>query len=162
MIIVIWGVSGCGKSTIAQLLAASLDCEFFDADDYHPEENREKMRAGIPLTDEDRWPWLEKLADILITQQQQEKSAILACSALRQIYRDKLSSGQENVAFVHLSGSFELISKRLSRREHEFMNSSLLHSQFDTLEPTSEGITISIDQTAESTCEEIRQKLALL
>ena len=155
MIVVVWGVSGCGKSTVGALLAQKLGCGFYDADDFHPEANVEKMRGGVPLTDDDRWPWLQRLAEILQGVARESDSAVLACSALKKAYRDVLRVNDEQVHFVQLAGSFELIRERLSTREHEFMNNSLLRSQFDTLEPSASSLVVPIGESPELICERI-------
>lgn len=134
---VVMGVSGSGKSTIAVLLAERLGWVFADADSFHPPANIEKMRAGIPLTDADRRPWLRSLADWMGDQADQGASTVLACSALRRNYRDLLS-GRTEVGFIHLHGPAELIESRMKARDH-FMPPSLLTSQFHTLEELQEG-----------------------
>lgn len=161
MIIVLWGVSGCGKSTVGQILATRLGCNFYDADDFHPASNVEKMRAGVALTDEDRWPWLDELARVLRTTLERNESAVLACSALRQVYRDRLTVDRDRVIFVQLKGSFELIESRLASREHEFMSSSLLRSQFDTLESPQEGLFVDIRDQPEQICTQVEKMLGI-
>jgi gluconokinase len=151
MIVVVMGVSGAGKSTIGELLASRLNCRFMDADQFHPAANVEKMAAGRPLTDEDRWPWLENLNVKL----RQEKKAVLACSALKESYRQALSTGLADCRFVHLRGSIDLIRARLEERKHRYMPASLLESQFATLEPPARAIGIDIGQAPERCVEEI-------
>jgi gluconokinase len=129
--IVVMGVSGCGKSSIGVLLSKSLGIRFTDGDDLHPQANKDKMAAGIALTDEDRWPWLELVGLTLGMPQ----GAIVACSSLKRSYRDRIRSIAPNAVFVHLSGSKELLMERLSNRKDHFMPASLLQSQLDTLEP---------------------------
>ncbi|MEW6688766.1 MAG: gluconokinase [Pseudomonadota bacterium] len=143
MIVVVMGVSGSGKTTIGRLLAARLGCEFVEGDDFHPPANIAKMAAGTPLTDEDRWPWLERLNQEL----RGRKNAVLACSALKDIYRGRLASGLERVRFVHLHGAFDLIQSRLRARKHLYMPASLLESQFAALEPPSEAIAVDVAET---------------
>ena len=155
MIVIVWGVSGCGKSTIGAMLARVMDCRFYDADDYHPAANIEKMRAGIPLNDDDRWPWLSILAERLTELSNASRSAVLACSALKERYREVLNVDADAVRFVQLAGIFELIAERLSVRQHEFMNNSLLRSQFDALEPSPESLVVSIDAAPEEICQRI-------
>jgi gluconokinase len=161
LIVVLWGVSGCGKSTVGALLAESLSCPFYDADDFHPPANIEKMRAAIPLTDDDRWPWLQRLADMLQDVVRKRGSAVLACSALKQSYRNVLSVDDEQVVFVQLAGSFDLIEKRMASRRHEFMNNDLLRSQFDTLEPAADGLVEDINAPPGQICTRIMARLGL-
>ena len=135
-IIIVMGVSSSGKSTVGQSIARRLHVPFLDGDGYHPDANVEKMRAGIPLTDEDRWPWLERLALALHEAADKKGAAVGACSALRQSYREYLTNKSgEPILFVHLSGTREVIAERMARRQHEYMPTSLLDSQFATLEP---------------------------
>jgi gluconokinase len=144
MIVVLMGVSGSGKTTIGTDMAARAGATFADADDYHPAANKAKMAAGHPLNDEDRQPWLETLNGVLRGWFEKGQSGILACSALKDRYRQTLQSGMPagTVQFVLLSGSKELITERLAARHHEFMNSSLLDSQFATLEPPKDALIV--------------------
>ena len=143
-IVIVMGVSSSGKSTIGQSIARRLHVPFLDGDGYHPQANVEKMRAGIPLTDEDRWPWLEKLAKALHEAANLKGAAAGACSALRQSYRDFLvEQAGEPILYVYLDGTKEVIAERMARRKHEYMPTSLLDSQFATLEvpdPASENV----------------------
>ena len=159
MILVVWGVSGCGKTTIGQQVATHLGWQFYDADDFHPSANVEKMRAGQPLTDEDRWPWLARLAELLEEHVASQQSAVLACSALRKIYREKLDVNAKQVQFVQLAGSFTLIRDRLAARNHEFMDPALLQSQFDTLEEDPVDWRVEIDAAPESVCDAITSRI---
>lgn len=134
-IIIVMGVSSSGKSTVGQSVARRLHVPFLDGDGYHPEANVEKMRAGTPLTDEDRWPWLERLAQALHEAADRKGAAVGACSALKRAYRDFLvEQAGEPILFVYLEGSREVIGERMARRKHEYMPTSLLDSQFATLE----------------------------
>ena len=147
-IIIVMGVSSSGKSTVGAALGRALHAPFLDGDQYHPEANVEKMRAGIPLTDEDRWPWLEALAAALKEAAEKKKKgvAVGACSALKRAYRDFITEkAGEPVLFVYLHGSREIISERMAKRSHEYMPTSLLDSQFATLEepdPAKENVMV--------------------
>ena len=140
MIVLVMGVSGSGKNTIGEPLAQRLGWKFIDGDDYHPPENVKKMAAGIPLQDEDRWPWLDRLNAVL----KKERQAVVACSALKEAYRKRLLAGIPDFAIVHLRGSFELIRSRVEARKHRYMPASLLKSQFDTLEPPRDAIEVDV------------------
>jgi gluconokinase len=144
MIVVVMGVSGSGKTTLGRRLAARLGCEFVDADDHHPAANVAKMAAGIPLEDADRMPWLDTLNALL--RGRQPGDAVLACSALKQSYRDRLCAGIDDVRLVYLAGSIDQIRARLRARQHRYMPASLLESQFATLEPPQDAITVDVSQ----------------
>ena len=132
-VIYIMGVSGCGKSTIGNLLSDALKIPFFDGDDFHPEANVAKMSKGIPLNDEDRFGWLQTLNE-LGKKQVENNSCVIVCSGLKQMYRDILSKGIESKSmWVYLSGSFNQIEERVNKRSGHFMSSALFQSQFDTL-----------------------------
>ena len=154
------GVSGCGKTTIGKLLAERLGWVFIEGDDYHSQANIQKMSGGIPLNDVDRWPWLEQLNELMKVYTRQDISFILSCSALKQSYRDLLKSGVENVRFVYLKGSFDLILDRMRNRQH-YMKTGMLKSQFDTLEEPSTALVIPIDASAFEISEDIISKLKL-
>jgi len=143
---VIMGVSGCGKSSVAEELARSTEGHFLDADDFHPAANKTKMAAGTPLQDEDRWEWLDALNGELRDRVTSPKHTFLACSALRQIYRDRLASALPELRFIYLQGSKECIGQRLSKRTDHFMPPALLKSQFATLEEPVDALVIPIDQ----------------
>ena len=142
--LVVMGVSGSGKSTVAAQLAQRLGLPFVDGDDLHPQSNVDKMQSGIPLEDADRWPWLDKVAETLQRRSDAEGGVVLACSALRRIYRDRLRAGTGGrVRFAFLDVGMEEIAARLSRRQHHFMPSQLLQSQFATLErPAADEIDV--------------------
>lgn len=144
-ILFVMGVSGSGKTTIGKLLAKKIDTPFFDGDDYHPKTNVEKMEKGHPLNDEDRKGWLQRLN--ALASEQKNQGAVIACSALKSQYRERLRQGLETVDFIYLEGSFELISKRLSNRKGHFMPPELLCSQFDALEIPKHAISVSVDGT---------------
>jgi gluconokinase len=142
--LIVMGVSGCGKTSLGTELATALDWPFFDADDFHPPENVAKMRAGEPLNDADRAPWLLRLNTLL----QAKPYAVLACSALKERYRDVLKSGLPNLRFVHPHGAFEVIAERIEARAKEtghYMPASLLQSQFEALEPCMNALIVDIE-----------------
>lgn len=163
MIVVLMGVSGSGKTTIGTLLAGRTGTVFADADDYHPPANKEKMRAGIPLNDDDRQPWLEILNGLLRGWSQAGEGGVLACSALKQKYRDTLASGipAASITFVWLDGDKELLSERMAQRHHEYMNPKLLDSQIATLEPPSDALHVMNDRTPEQVVEKILRHVSL-
>jgi len=143
--VVIMGVAGCGKSSVGEGLSARLGIPYRDGDDLHNPEAVEKMRAGIPLTDDDRWPWLDRVAAVLAS----EAPVIVGCSALKRVYRDRIRAGAgAPVRFLHLAGSREVIAARMAARSGHYMPTSLLDSQFAALEPPGpdEAVTVDIDQ----------------
>jgi carbohydrate kinase (thermoresistant glucokinase family) len=140
--LVVMGVSGCGKTTLGAALAARLGVAFVDADDLHPPANRAKMAAGVALTDADRWPWLDLVAEAL----HNRAPVVVACSALRRAYRDRLrAAGGEGVRFLHLAAPREVIAARLAARRGHFAAASLLDSQYATLEPPGPGEALTLD-----------------
>ena len=149
MIVVVMGVSGSGKTTVGRLLAQRLECEFLDADDFHPSSNVAKMAAGVPLEDADRWPWLERLNEELRRREARGHRAVLACSALKQAYRDRLAAGLARFELVYLRASAGLLRARLADRTHRYMPASLLDSQLATLEPPARAIEIDAAQSPE-------------
>ncbi|WP_366941660.1 gluconokinase [uncultured Maribacter sp.] len=155
------GVSGSGKSTIAKLLSENTNIPFFDADDFHPEANVVKMKSGTPLNDDDRLGWLQTL-NKLASKKTNEKGAIIACSALKESYRLLLSKNiSDKTTWVFLNGSIELINKRMQAREGHFMPSTLLKSQFNTLEVPEYGLHYSIDTSPEVIINDIKKKLQI-
>ena len=145
MVIIIFGVSGAGKTTIGKLLARDLRWRFIEADDFHPAANIEKMRSGHPLTDNDRWPWLEQLRQQIERSLSARENAVLACSALKRAYRDRLHVSDE-IKFVFLRGDHALVEKQLRSRHGHFMNAALLQSQFhDFEEPESDENVLTVD-----------------
>jgi len=157
MIVVLMGVSGSGKTTIGTLLAARTGTVFADADDYHPAANKAKMAAGQPLNDDDRQPWLETLNGLIRGWYDTDKGGVLACSALKEKYRDTLGAGMpaRTIHFVLLDGSAELIGERLAARHHEFMNAKLLASQLATLEPPADALRVVNDREPDQVVDEI-------
>jgi gluconokinase len=161
--IIIFGVSGAGKTTVGNLLARELGWHFLEADDFHPAANIEKMRSGHQLTDENRWPWLERLRQQIERSLAAGENAVLACSALKRAYRDRLRVSDE-VKFVFLRGDYALVEKQLRSRHGHFMNAALLQSQFDDLEepqPDENVLTIELGRTPEEIVERIKTKLNL-
>jgi gluconokinase len=153
MIAILMGVTGTGKTTIGKLLSERTGWQFAEGDDYHSEANKQKMHAGIPLDDNDRAPWLAALHELLYGWHQRGESGILACSALKQSYRDTLTAGipAEACRFVLLQVSREHIAERLAHRANHYMNPALLDSQFATLEVPSDALTVSAEGAPEET-----------
>ena len=161
-VVIIMGVSGSGKSTVGAMLAARLHWRFEDGDWFHPAANIEKMHKGIPLTDEDRWPWLGAIADWIDQLRRRGGHGVIACSALKRAYRDKIRAGRSQVTFVFLEGSKSLIADRLAHRHGHFMPPSLLDSQFEALEqpdPDEPVITVDIAKSPEAQVQDIEQAL---
>ena len=156
--LVLMGVSGCGKTTAALNLHNALGWPVAEADDFHPEANIDKMSRGIALTDEDRWPWLKSMRDWMSERATEDVKTIVTCSALKRSYRDLLSGAQGRVFFIHLLAQPDELQERMAHREGHFMPSSLLPSQFATLEPLSDdedGVTVVSRATPEETFEAI-------
>ena len=160
-VVILMGVTGSGKTTVGKLLGAKLGRPFFDGDDFHNAANVDKMRAGIPLTDADRWPWLQGLAAKIDEWTASKAGAILGCSALKEAYRALLIGERSHVGLIYLRGTEELISRRLSQRVHEYMPASLLTSQFDTLEEPRDACTVDIAPPPEEIVREITTRLEL-
>ena len=159
MIIVIMGVSGSGKTLVGNMLADRLGLPFYDADDFHPESNVKKMKSGKPLNDSDRRPWLQAMAN-RFPDWEREGGAVLACSALKQSYREQLQKGAAgDLQFVFLKGSKALISERMRRRKNHFMPGDLLDSQFEALEEPENAITVSIIQSPDEIIHKIIDQL---
>jgi gluconokinase len=153
------GVCGCGKSTVGRLLAERLDWSFHDGDDFHPASNVAKMRAGTPLNDTDRHPWLLAIRQFMDESERAGRSAVIACSALRQVYRDVLGSNLPWVRFVHLHGTKALLAERLQARPGHFMPPALLDSQLATLEAPTDAITVDIALEPQALVTEIIRQL---
>ncbi|HEY4268159.1 MAG TPA: gluconokinase [Galbitalea sp.] len=164
VVLVLMGVSGCGKSTVAALLAGELGWPFEEGDSLHPQANIEKMAAGHPLDDEDRWPWLEKVAEWVEECLDRGSNGIITCSSLKRSYRDIIDRRGHGVEFVYLAGSKELIGERLAARHGHFMPPSLLDSQFATLEePAADepSIRVEVGPPAPEVADQIREVLRL-
>jgi gluconokinase len=159
--VIVFGVSGAGKTTVGKLLAREVGWRFYEADDFHSRANIEKMHSGVPLTDEDRWPWLENLREQIKRSLGAGEDAVLACSALKRKYRERLRVDDE-VKFVFLCGDYALIEEQLSQRRSHFMNPALLRSQFADLEepqPDEGVLTIELGRTPQELVEQIKTKL---
>jgi len=155
------GVTGCGKTRVGTLLAKDCGWAFYDADDFHSAANVAKMKSGVPLTDEDRWPWLERLNTFLLAGERQGKSLVLACSALKQVYRDRLARGCAAARFVFLDGDIELIRARLAARQGHYMNPKLLDSQFAILERPQDALRLDAAASPAELVRSIREQLAI-
>lgn len=161
-VVLVMGVSGSGKTTIGRLLADVLGWSFQDADEFHPLTNVEKLRRGMPLTDEDRLPWLRQLRRLIRGWIQAQRPVVLACSALTCRYREILLEGVEDrVRLVYLKGSLDLIERRLAGRKNHFMDRDLLASQFETLEEPGEALVVDIDDSPDRIVAHIRSNLGL-
>jgi carbohydrate kinase (thermoresistant glucokinase family) len=157
-VIVVMGVSGCGKTTIAGLLAARLGWRLAEADEFHSPSNIAKMKSGIALTDEDRGPWLDAIARWIDGIRAAGGHGVVTCSALRRRYRERLSGGRDDVRFAYLRGGFALVAGRLAARKHAYMPASLLQTQFDTLEepgPDENPIVVAIDRAPDAIVDQV-------
>jgi carbohydrate kinase (thermoresistant glucokinase family) len=166
--IVVMGVSGCGKSSVGIALAEALGARFIDGDDLHPEANKAKMGAGIPLDDSDRWPWLGLVSkalaeEVFETSGGSFTGTVVACSALKRVYRERILAGAPNTFFIHLDGTREILEQRLGARSGHFMPASLLDSQLATLEPLGAdefGCVLNVEDSISRLVEQARQALA--
>lgn len=147
---IVMGVSGCGKSTVGKLLAQRLGQDFYDADDFHSPANIAKMASGIPLNDDDRATWLDSLHDLIANCLKENQPGVLACSALKESYRQTLLAGNPGIQIIYLKGSYDQIFPRLSSRASHFMHPELLLSQFNTLEEPVEAITVDVSLSAQA------------
>ncbi|KWE32423.1 gluconokinase [Burkholderia territorii] len=163
MILIAMGVSGAGKSRIGEMLAERLSCSYTDGDAFHSAANKEKMHNGIPLTDDDRWPWLRTIRAAIEEKQRAGQTAVFTCSSLKRSYRDVLRGTDTDVRFVYLKGTFQVLQERLKTRTGHFFDPSLLKSQLDTLEEPGpdEAIVVSIELTPEQIVDEVMTKIGL-
>jgi len=161
MIIVLMGVAGSGKTTVGRLLAANLGWPFWDGDGFHPRTNIEKMQRGIPLTDADRMPWLDALNRLIRDVTGEGRNAVIACSALKRAYRDRLKEGAADVRFVHLRGDAPLVQRRLEARPDHFMKAGMLASQFDALEEPADALIADAAEEPEAIVARIRRAFGL-
>ena len=145
MMVVLMGVSGCGKTTVGLVLAERTGWRLYDADEFHSAASIEKMRSGIALEDADRWPWLDRMNAMLVEKQAQGESVLLACSALKQKYRDRLAKNCPHLQWVYLKGDFDLIRRRLEARKNHYMKAGMLESQFAALEEPRGAVVVDID-----------------
>lgn len=159
LVILVMGVAGSGKTTIGEQLAAALSWQLADADRFHPPANIDKMRQGIALTDADRTPWLDALQAAIANWLQTQTPTVLACSALKGEYRQRLCQNSDQVKLVYLQGSYELIQQRLSQRQGHYMPAKLLQSQFETLEEPLDAVIVDIAQSPEVIVAAIRKRL---
>ena len=161
MILILMGVSGSGKTTVGQLLAEKLHCGFSDADVFHSPGNIAKMHSGVPLNDDDRWPWLAAIRAAILDYRQKGETHVFTCSALKEVYREKLASAAEtDIRFVHLHGTPELLAERLAKRKGHFFDPHLLQSQIDTLEPPANAIVVDIAPPPEQIADEILRQIS--
>ena len=157
--VIVMGVAGSGKTTVGRALAEHLGWDFYDADDFHPPENIAKMTNGIPLSDSDRVPWLALLHDLISTSLAQNRPGVLACSALKEHYRQQLLEGNPDVQIVFLRGSYELIWSRLAQRKDHYMKPSMLHSQFETLEEPTNALVLDASKPVNVILREVLKRL---
>jgi len=156
---IVMGVSGCGKSSVGKMLAENLGWDFYDADDFHPPENVAKMASGTPLDDSDRAPWLASLNELISSSLKADRPGVLACSALKERYRQKLMDGNDGVQLVYLKGSYDLIWSRMETRTDHYMKPHMLKSQFDALEEPTNALTIDISMSLNDIVQEIMKHM---
>jgi gluconokinase len=156
---IVMGVSGCGKTSVGQALAKRLGWDFYDADNFHPPENVAKMANGIPLDDSDRAPWLAALHDLISSSLKANQSGVLACSALKERYRQQLLKDNEDVQFIYLKGSYDLIWSRMSKRQDHYMKPQMLKSQFEALEEPTNALTMDISKSVDEIVGDILESM---
>lgn len=161
MVLIVMGVTASGKTTVGQQLAEALGWPFYDGDDFHPDENVDKMRRGVPLTDGDRTPWLHRLHTLIRDTLARDGHAVIACSALRESYRARLHGGLTDVRFVYLKVSRHVLQRRIDARRDHFMPPSLLDSQLRTLEEPAESLWVDGAQPPDAIVQDIRRRLQL-
>jgi gluconokinase len=157
--VIVMGVAGCGKTTVGEMLAKRLGWNCYDADAFHPTGNIAKMANGTPLNDADRAPWLAALHALISASLRENRPAVLACSALKEIYRQQLLEGNEGVQIVYLKGSYDLIWSRISSRPDHYMKPQMLRSQFDTLEEPASALTFDVSRSVDEIVEDILKQL---
>lgn len=160
--LIVMGVAGCGKTTIGKRLAKRIECAFVDADDHHPAENVEKMSSGVPLSDDDRWPWLDAVRDAVTAIRQQHSQVVVACSALKQAYRDYLSLGDPGCVFIYLKIAPASVRSRLQDRADHFMPATLVESQFAALEEPKQAVIVDATKPVDEIVEDVVTRLAAL
>jgi len=156
---IVMGVSGCGKTSVGKKLADSLGWDFFDADDFHPPKNVAKMASGTPLNDSDRAPWLASLHELISSSLRADKPGVLACSALKERYRQQLLKDNEGVQIIYLKGTYDLIWSRMEKRTDHYMKPHMLKSQFDALEEPTNAFTIDISLLLDEILREILNRM---
>lgn len=161
MVVIVMGVSGAGKTTVGQALADALGWRFVDADDLHPKANIVKMAAGVPLSDEDRWPWLQILREVMTEALERGESLVLACSALKRSYRTLLEVDAVRVRWVYLNAPHDVLARRLSARHGHFMPPSLLETQIATLEVPADALEVDVSPPPEVVVKSIREGLGI-
>ena len=157
----VMGVSGSGKTSVGKALAEKLGWRFYDADDFHPPENVAKMAKGVPLDDADRAPWLAALHDLISSSLRADRPGVLACSALKERYRQQLIQGTEGVRIIYLKGSFDLIWSRMQERTDHFMKPQMLKSQFNTLEEPADALTMDVSMSVDEIMQEVIKHMEL-
>jgi gluconokinase len=158
--VIIMGVSGSGKTTIGKRLSDKLGWDFYDADDFHPQANIDKMSRGIPLTDGDRWPWLENLNRLMLEYINKNRPVVVSCSALKSSYRDLLLKNISHAVLVYLRGDYGLIKERMHQRQDHYMRARMLESQFEALEEPKDAIIIDIGADPEAIIDAIIQSIS--